>query len=355
MKVEGMHISLITDLSLAEFQIARKMYCQEKHGWPLLCRMCLPLIEVAKQVEIQGVGSLKSLFCSQFGSKAYKSDKAIRRFMQLPVVVLKLNGTLYVLEYSPYTEYDKLQTLIEKLVPEQKLLVGLSKEALKALCDMASTEADRKLLRVATTAGLSGSQAKTAYRIGNLHKERDQVAQAVQEYITIRNAVDDILNAKEKVVLESFGVVDSDSGGEDLSDSLSNCESDQWNSDRNSDSYGSTSDNKGSCTAACVVHEAGGQENGELKIDKTQMGNNNASGCGSLMARDPDIIDNNVGMTFTPSYEHLLLVLRENKLNWFSFETEVELTFRNMTADVVDQMLLDFSDDLSESDLSPEE
>lgn len=91
--------------------------------------MCLPLIEVAKQVEIQGVGSLKSLFCSQFGSKAYKSDKAIRRFMQLPVVVLKLKGTLYVMEYSPYTEYDKLQTLIEKLVPEQKLLVGLSKEA----------------------------------------------------------------------------------------------------------------------------------------------------------------------------------------------------------------------------------
>ena len=128
-KVEGMNTSLITDLSLAEFQIARKMYRQEKHGWPLLCRMCLPLIEVAKQVEIQGVGSLKSLFCSQFGSKTYKSDKAIRRFMQLPVVVLKLNGTLYVLEYSPYTEYDKLQTLIEKLVPEQKLLVGLSKEA----------------------------------------------------------------------------------------------------------------------------------------------------------------------------------------------------------------------------------
>ena len=356
-KVEGMHISLIRDLSLAEFQIARKMYCQEKHGCPLHCRMCSPLIEVAKQIEIQGVVSLKSLFCSQFGSKAlYKSDKAVRRFMQLPVVVLKLNGTLYVLEYSPYTEYDKLQTLIEKLVPEQKLSVGLSKEALKALCDMASTEADRKLLRVATTAGLSGSQAKTAYRIGNLHKERDQVAQAVQEYITIRHAVDDIVNAKEKVVLESFGVLDSDSEGEDLSDSLSNCESDQWNSDRNSDSdLGSTSDNKGSCAAASVVHEAGGQKNGELQIERTQMGNNNASGCGSLMARDPDITDKNVGRTFTPSYEHLLLVLRENKLNWFSFETEVELTFRNMTADVLDQMLLDFSDDLSESDLSPEE
>lgn len=86
----------------------------------------------------------------------------------------------------------------------------------------------------------------------------------------------------------------------------------QWNSDRNSDSDGSTSDNKGSCAAACVVHEAGGQENGELKKERTQTGNNNASGCGSLMARDPDITNKNVGMTFTPSYEHLLLVLREN-------------------------------------------
>ena len=45
------------------------------------------------------------------------------------------------------------------------------------------------------------------------------------------------------------------------------------------------------------------------------------------MGRDVDVIDKNIAMTFTPSCEHLLLVLRQNKLDWFSFVTEVEMTF----------------------------
>jgi hypothetical protein len=75
--------------------------------------------------------------------------------MQLPVVILKVKGTLHVLEYSSNTEYERLEELTEKLIPEQKLSLGLNREALKALCDLASTEADRKLIRVATTAGMS--------------------------------------------------------------------------------------------------------------------------------------------------------------------------------------------------------
>ena len=67
---------------------------------------------------------------------------------------------------------------MKKLVPEQKLSVGLNREALKILCDMASIEADRKLLLVASTAGMSGLQGQI-YGISNLHKERDEVAQAV--------------------------------------------------------------------------------------------------------------------------------------------------------------------------------
>lgn len=114
-----MHVSRLKDLSLAEFQLARKMYCQEQHGCPLSCKMRVPLIEAAKQVETQGVVPLKRLYCSQFVSKAYKCDKAVRRLMQLPVVVLKLKGTLYVLEYCPSTAYDKLQNLMEKLVPNR--------------------------------------------------------------------------------------------------------------------------------------------------------------------------------------------------------------------------------------------
>ena len=52
---------------------------------------------------------------------------------------------------------------------------------------------------------------------------------------------------------------------------------------------------------------------------------------------------------------NICCLLRENKLNWFSFALEVEITFTNYTENVLDQMLLDFSHYLSESDLSPED
>ena len=66
--------------------------------------------------------------------------------------------------------------------------------------------------------------------IGNLHKERDEVAQAVQEYNKIRQAVDDVVNAKETVVLETLGYFESDSGEvDDPLDSQSDCESNLLN------------------------------------------------------------------------------------------------------------------------------
>lgn len=77
-------------------------------------------------------------------------------------------------------------------------------------------------------------------------------------------------------------------------------------------------------------------------MGKTQLERNVGEG-GGFMRRDPDTTDKNIAMTFTPSYEHLLLVLRENMLDWFSFALEVETSFTNYTEDVLDQMLLDFS------------
>ena len=218
-KVNDIYKSHLRDISIVEFQVARSIYCQKKHGCMSLCKTCLPLVEAAKLVESNGVIPLKHLFCSQFQSKGYKSDKVISRFMQLPIAILKVKGTLHVLEYSSNIEYERLQELIDKLIPEQKLALGLNREALQALCNLASTEADRKLIRVATTAGMSASQAETTYGISNLHKEREKVAQAIKEYTAIRSAVDELVRAKEKAVLESFGVTEASDSEEEIVDS----------------------------------------------------------------------------------------------------------------------------------------
>ena len=58
---------------------------------------------------------------------------------------------------------------------------------------------------------------------------------------------------------------------------------------------------------------------------------------------------------FYPSFQHLLLVLRENSLNCFSFVEELKLTLSNITEEALDQLLMGFVYFLSSSDLTPEE
>ena len=119
--------------------------------------------------------------------------------MQLPVVVLKVEGTLYVLEYTAQTNYNKLTQFIENFIPCEQVPSGLDWESLKALYDLASSEADQKLvIKAAASAGLSSVKAKAVLGISNVHELRKDVAHAVEEYYSIRKKVDDIIYAKLK-------------------------------------------------------------------------------------------------------------------------------------------------------------
>jgi hypothetical protein len=96
------------------------------------------------------------------------------------------------LEHASQTDFDKLARVIENLIPDKSVHVGLDRESLKVLCNLASSETDRKLLKTVVTAGLLAEKAKALFGIGNLHKLRNDVAQAVQEYDSIRRNVNDI-------------------------------------------------------------------------------------------------------------------------------------------------------------------
>lgn len=56
-----------------------------------------------------------------------------------------------------------------------------------------------------------------------------------------------------------------------------------------------------------------------------------------------------------PSNEHLLCLLRENELNWFSFVMELRLLLNNYSREVLNQASLDFAHFLSFSDICEEE
>ena len=208
---DNLYLSHIQDLSLDEFVVARRAYCQRTHN-KLNCSQCMPLIKFAVEIIEHSVVLLSVCFRKCFNS-AYKSDKAIRRIVQLPVAVFRVNEKLFVTEFTPNMNYEKFTELYSLLVPETVMQKGISKESLKMLCDLSSSEKDKKLIRVAATAHLSAKKAKKELGISDLARERKAVSDAIEDIQDIRDAVDEVVRVKEKLTLQELGIVFSE--GED--------------------------------------------------------------------------------------------------------------------------------------------
>ena len=79
---------------------------------------------------------------------------------------------------------------------------------------MASSEKDKKLVRVAATAHISAKKARKELGINNLAMERKAVSEAIEEFQDIRDAVDEVVHVKEKLSLQ-VGIVLSETDRED--------------------------------------------------------------------------------------------------------------------------------------------
>jgi hypothetical protein len=202
----------------------------------------------------------------------------------------------------------------------------LNREALKALCDLASTEADRKLIRVAATGGMSASQARSTYGINDLHKEREKVAQAVKEYTAIRNTVEELVRVKENAVLESFGVTETSDSEMEILDS---------------DTDDTSNDSE--------------KENAHAEGSEIERSEANTCECDGPIETDQHLVKANANMNFVQSEEILLIILRENKHNWLSFVAEVEILYPDLTKEGLQQLLDVFVRYLSDVNLSTEE
>ena len=280
----------------------------------------------------------------------YKSDKAIRQIMQLPVVVFRLREKLFATEYRSDMNYDKFVQFINMLVPASVLSKGLSKESLKMLCDVASSEKDKKLIRVAAT------EAKAKLGVSDLVTERETVCKALKQYIDIRDAVDKVVRARDTASVEELGIhitySDSDSDrcsdGDDIEvreasregmidiTRTQSFESEHfdWNRCQEINGKGNTHNNN--------IQPTSSIKSAHL------FGNSDAYNITKERTKAPEAL-------FMPCFEHLLLLLRENDLNWFILVAEMKLKFHQLSSEAHDQLLLDFSEYLPSSDLTTEE
>ena len=84
---DQLRFSRMTAVSLEEYRRYRAEYCTRYHKEQ--CVECDALINMVLHISQKGIVKVSDVYKSQFPEKKYQSDKAVRRLMQLPVVIFK--------------------------------------------------------------------------------------------------------------------------------------------------------------------------------------------------------------------------------------------------------------------------
>lgn len=315
---DGIYYSLITDLTLKEFIVAREDHCERNHL--VSCKECTNLTDAVKQIDDSGIVPLRSLFASHFLSQGakYKSDKAIRRILQLLVAIFPLELQkgqikLFVTELNTAVNYEKLGEFLRTVSVSTDCNTQfpiISRETLKIVCDLASSEKDKRLIKYAVSCGgnMSREAAKKKYGISDLTLLKNTVENAIEQAREIRDAVDHLSNVKEDCILEELGIF---CGNDSKSDSDESESSDDETSENGSDT-GCPDD---------VDSENNGQ-NSDVPPNSSAL--------------DPDVIMKGMAtVSPAPGNEHLLMLLRENNHNWFSFVGELKMLLHMYTPEVL--------------------
>lgn len=345
----GLYVSPMNAVSLEEYVGYRSEYCTRYHKED--CLECNVLVKLASHIVEEGVVKISHVYKKQFPNRKYQSDKALRRMMQLPCVVFK-RECLYVAGRRPNLDYKTLVEWISRTMPETNDIESkLDKQTLKSLCELASTESDRKLIRSAATWSMSSNQVRKTYGIQEHNHKVKEVEEALANAKEIEEEIMKLAKLKETALLRSLGIEDDYESDQDSTDGTSDLESVIESDSESEDAAYDLICNSQIRGSPSLLHDKN-QRTGESQLPHSVPKND------SFNERyDPDSISKNVTYTANPapSNETLLMWLRENKLNWFAFYEEVSQYLKNYNAEVVNQVLLQFTENLSDSDLNEEE
>lgn len=120
--------------------------------------------------------------------------------------------TLFVTELNTAVNYEKLGEFLKTVSVSTDCNTQfpiISRETLKIVCDLASSEKDKRLIKYAVSCGgnMSREAAKKKYGISDLTLLKNTVENAVEQAREIRDAVDHLSNVKEDCILEELGIL----------------------------------------------------------------------------------------------------------------------------------------------------
>lgn len=138
---------------------------------------------------------------------------------------------LYVTELKPGIDAQKLVFIVRQFLESKKAQTKdklPSKEKLEALCQLASSESDCLIIKMAVCSELSGKEAQKRYGVQNMNSKKQKINDAIQRATEIRNVILELANLKEKALLHTLSYdIDSSSDSEDESD-LKEVEQVEW-------------------------------------------------------------------------------------------------------------------------------
>ena len=157
--------------------------------------------------------------------------------MQLPLIIIEVelqdpgSQTLYATELKPGVDAQKLVSIMRQFLwsiranSKEKLP---SREKIAALCKLASTEADRMLIKMSVCSCLSGKEAQKRYGVQSLSAKQRKIDDALEKASEIRDTILELANVKEKAVLQTLGYDFTSSDLEDEESNLEEIEGVEW-------------------------------------------------------------------------------------------------------------------------------
>ncbi len=264
-------LSSFDKLSLQEYCQARELFCSSHHISP--CFECVSMLQAARKVLNSGIYPLCSLFKEVFPQVTYHTGNAKRRFLQMPIVAIRIqnvsrnNAEWYVTELIHGVDYLKLSRFLNLQAQENKCSApNFLKAELKQLLVLAQSDRERELIKLATfqASGLTKTSARRHFGFENISNRLLRLEQCIEEAESVRECINSLSGDQEKAVALSVGVAPDD-------DSCSTSSDDQHNT----------------CDDPTVFSENEG------------------------------FLDNPVTTAFTIAHEEFLVILKEPVFNWF--------------------------------------
>ena len=230
--------------------------------------------------------------------------------------------------------------------------------------------------------GLSSKEARKLYGFVDFHPQEEKILDAIEEAHEIRRSVTELAQAENTATLRALGIlVPDDSDTEDSDSAISDDDCVDWMSENASSGDEITGVQQGKAISeTCESSSQKGNRPPLASIDRdsmnkpshdevtgVQQGKANSETCESssqkanrppLDSIDCDSMNKSKescqSIAYAPSCDHMLFILRENNLNWFSFVEELKTVTRGFTQESFNQLLIDFAFYIPSSDVTME-